>query len=122
MFLLNDVIQIGAAPDLLALRIFPAQGPQHACRVQRSLLEIAATVLGDPVQAIFGFAGNQLVDWQGHVEARFPAIGALATPWRWLNSGPFRDVRWAARCYSKEWRQTSQSSRIPKPWTPRTSM
>lgn len=48
---------------------------------------LPTVVLGDPMQAIFGFAGNQLVDWQSHVEARFPAIGELRTPWRWRNAG-----------------------------------
>lgn len=40
-------------------------------------------VLGDPMQAIFGFGGNQLVHWQQQVEPTFPAAGSLATPWRW---------------------------------------
>lgn len=60
--------------------------------VQHTIVDTLATVLptsvlGDPMQAIFGFAGNQLVHWQGQVEARFPAIGALGTPWRWRNAG-----------------------------------
>lgn len=60
--------------------------------IQHAIVDTLATVLptsvlGDPMQAIFGFAGNQLVHWQGHVEARFPAIGALDTPWRWRNAG-----------------------------------
>lgn len=60
--------------------------------VQHAIVDALATVLptsvlGDPMQAIFGFAGNQLVHWQAHVEPRFPAIGALATPWRWRNAG-----------------------------------
>lgn len=59
---------------------------QHA--IVDSLATVLPTsVLGDPMQAIFGFAGNQLVQWQGHVEARFPPIGALGTPWRWRNAG-----------------------------------
>lgn len=55
---------------------------QHA--VVSALAESLPTcVLGDPLQAIFGIAGNQLVHWEENVEARFPAAGALATPWRW---------------------------------------
>lgn len=55
---------------------------QHA--IVSALAESLPTcVLGDPLQAIFGFGGNQLVHWEGHVEARFPAAGVLATPWRW---------------------------------------
>lgn len=39
------------------------------------------------MQAMFAFAANRLVHWQNHVEAEFPTIGALATPWRWRNAG-----------------------------------
>lgn len=44
-------------------------------------------VLGDPMQAIFGFRGNALVDWNTGVLPHFPAVGQLATPWRWINAG-----------------------------------
>lgn len=44
-------------------------------------------VLGDPMQAIFGFAGNRLVDWATNVQTQFPVIGALQTPWRWRLAG-----------------------------------
>lgn len=44
-------------------------------------------VLGDPMQAIFGFRNNHLVDWQTGVQAAFPASGELGTPWRWRNAG-----------------------------------
>lgn len=40
-------------------------------------------VLGDPMQAIFGFGGNRLVDWNDDVLPHFPAIGMLNIPWRW---------------------------------------
>ena len=44
-------------------------------------------VLGDPMQAIFGFGGNRLVDWNDDVLPHFPAIGMLNTPWRWRRVG-----------------------------------
>lgn len=66
---------------------------QHAI-IDALSTELPTAVLGDPMQAIFGFAGNQLVDWQNHVEARFPSIGALATPWRWRNAGTEPLGRW----------------------------
>jgi hypothetical protein len=44
-------------------------------------------VLGDPMQAIFGFGGNRLVNWQVDVEAQFPSVGILQTPWRWRLAG-----------------------------------
>lgn len=59
---------------------------QHAI-VDALAAELPAAVLGDPLQAIFGFAGNQLVHWQAHVEPRFPTVGALGIPWRWRNAG-----------------------------------
>lgn len=43
-----------------------------------------ACVLGDPMQAIFGFAGK-LVDWEKDVCSFFPKVRELATPWRWKN-------------------------------------
>lgn len=58
---------------------------QHS--IVDALAEVLPTsVLGDPLQAIFGFAGP-LVHWAGHVERRFPQIGELRTPWRWRNAG-----------------------------------
>ena len=44
-------------------------------------------ILGDPMQAIFGFAGNRLPDWDTEVCTVFPIVGALDTPWRWNNAG-----------------------------------
>jgi DNA helicase-2/ATP-dependent DNA helicase PcrA len=44
-------------------------------------------VLGDPMQAIFGFGGNRLVNWQADVETHFPPVGMLQTPWRWRLAG-----------------------------------
>jgi len=44
-------------------------------------------VLGDPMQAIFNFRGNTLVDWATDVVTQFPPIGVLQTPWRWRLAG-----------------------------------
>ncbi|MDN5537419.1 UvrD-helicase domain-containing protein [Comamonas sp.] len=54
---------------------------QHAivCSLAQSL---PTCVLGDPMQAIFGFR-DPLVHWERDVQAAFPPIGALQTPWRW---------------------------------------
>lgn len=55
---------------------------QHA--IVSGLAQVLPTcVLGDPMQAIFGFRGNQLVHWTNDVQAQFPAAGELGTPWRW---------------------------------------
>lgn len=47
---------------------------------------IPTCVLGDPLQAIFGFA-EPTVDWKSDVLTLFPALGELGTPWRWRNAG-----------------------------------
>lgn len=43
-------------------------------------------VLGDPMQAIFGFGGDGLAGWDKDVCAYFPIVGELTTPWRWINA------------------------------------
>lgn len=50
-------------------------------------MELRVCVVGDPMQAIFNFAGNSLVDWNEDVRKSFPASGHLTTPWRWRNAG-----------------------------------
>lgn len=39
------------------------------------------------MQAIFGFRGNALADWNQQVCAHFPVVAELTTPWRWRNAG-----------------------------------
>jgi DNA helicase-2/ATP-dependent DNA helicase PcrA len=59
--------------------------PQHA--IVTALANLLPTcVLGDPLQAIFGFA-EPLVAWEQDVHAVFPPAGTLTTPWRWRNAG-----------------------------------
>ena len=74
--------------------------------VQHGIIDALATVLptavlGDPMQAVFGFAGNRLVDWQVDVEARFPAVGELETPWRWQNAGAENLGHWLLEARSQ---------------------
>lgn len=71
--------------------------------VQHSLVTALANVLptcvlGDPMQAIFGFGGNQLVDWNAHVLQQFPPIGELNRPWRWINAGTPQFGQWLLDC------------------------
>lgn len=66
---------------------------QHSI-VDALAADLPTVVLGDPMQAIFGFAGNRLVSWGGDVVPRFPPIGELATPWRWINAGMEELGRW----------------------------
>ena len=72
---------------------------QDCSIVQHALVHFAANalptcVLGDPMQAIFGFQGNELADWQNHVCTHFPLIGELTIPWRWINVGEEAFGRW----------------------------
>ena len=60
--------------------------PQHLIIYVLSLI-LPTCVLGDPMQAIFGFRGNVLADWGQQVCAHFPVIAELDTPWRWRNVG-----------------------------------
>jgi hypothetical protein len=66
---------------------------QHAI-VDALANDLPTVVLGDPMQAIFGFAGNRLVNWGRDVAPRFPPLGELATPWRWINAGTEELGRW----------------------------
>lgn len=50
-------------------------------------------VLGDPLQAIFDFAGR-LADWEADVRKHFPPAGELSTPWRWINAGEHGFGEW----------------------------
>ena len=58
---------------------------QHAL-VTGSARHLPTTVLGDPLQAIFGFGSDKLADWDGNVLTYFPLAGELNTPWRWINA------------------------------------
>lgn len=50
-------------------------------------------VLGDPLQAIFGFR-EPTVNWDSDVHGLFPRLGALETPWRWRNAGAENLGQW----------------------------
>jgi hypothetical protein len=66
---------------------------QHA--LATSIAEtIPAAVLGDPMQAIFGFGSNALVGWEEDVHAYFAPAGQLGTPWRWINAEEEAFGRW----------------------------
>ncbi len=65
---------------------------QH--QIIQHLSQILPTcLLGDPLQAIFGWAGNEPPSWRD-VVAEFPIAGELDTPWRWINAGHEAFGRW----------------------------
>ena len=44
-------------------------------------------ILGDPMQAIFGFSQKDpLADWEKHIRKYFPIVAELDIPWRWINA------------------------------------
>lgn len=72
---------------------------QDCSIVQHAIVYYAASalpicVLGDPMQAIFGWQGNELVDWDKHVHQHFPLVGELTTPWRWKDAKTETFGRW----------------------------
>lgn len=66
--------------------------PQHEI-VAHASAALRTCVLGDPLQAIFTFAGPT-ADWEREVKAQFPDAGELNTPWRWINAGEEAFGRW----------------------------
>ncbi|WP_425258148.1 UvrD-helicase domain-containing protein [Rubrivivax sp. RP6-9] len=54
---------------------------------------LPTSVLGDPLQAIFGFR-EPTVNWDSDVHRLFPRLGALETPWRWRNAGAEKLGQW----------------------------
>ena len=63
---------------------------QDCTEIQHVLVALASSVLptcvlGDPLQAIFGFAGK-LANWEIDVRDHFPHAAELSTPWRWINA------------------------------------
>jgi hypothetical protein len=45
-------------------------------------------ILGDPLQGIFGFGSNVLVNWDTDIAGNFERLADLSTPWRWKQNGP----------------------------------
>lgn len=70
---------------------------QHEIIVHLSTM-LPTCVLGDPLQAIFGFKGNVLVDWIKDVQSYFKPSGELSTPWRWINVGAEELGQWLLQC------------------------
>ena len=69
-------------------------------------------VLGDPMQAIFGFGQDNLAKWNEEVCAYFPLLGELSTPWRWINAGAEPLGRWLLEVRGKLLRGESIDLRL----------
>jgi DNA helicase-2/ATP-dependent DNA helicase PcrA len=55
---------------------------QHAM-IAHAAQTLPTVVLGDPLQAIFGFGSDSLANWDDVIKY-FPIVGQLDTPWRWI--------------------------------------
>jgi hypothetical protein len=66
---------------------------QHAI-VYYAARALRTCVLGDPMQAIFGFGADRLADWDAQVCQHFPIIGQLQIPQRWVRVGEDAFGRW----------------------------
>ena len=73
---------------------------QHAV-VAYAAQTLPTCVLGDPMQAIFGFGGDDLAKWDEDVCTYFPLAGELDTPWRWINAGAEPLGRWLLNVRAK---------------------
>ena len=74
--------------------------PQHAI-VYYAAQSLPSCILGDPMQAIFGWQGNEAADWHDQVCKHFPIRGQLADPWRWTNAGTDGFGRWLLQIRAK---------------------
>ena len=58
---------------------------QHAL-VYYAAQSLPTCVLGDPMQAIFGFGSDRLTKWDEEACKHFPVVAELTVPWRWINA------------------------------------
>ena len=59
---------------------------QHGIIVKLSR-DLPSRILGDPLQGIFDFNGQNSVDWERDVEVNFMQLGVLEVPHRWIQAG-----------------------------------
>jgi hypothetical protein len=64
------------------------------CTVEQHALVLAiaeavrVVILGDPLQALFGFGDNVLPSWEREVLSHFQQVDVETKPWRWAQSNP----------------------------------
>jgi DNA helicase-2/ATP-dependent DNA helicase PcrA len=88
----NDVI--AASYDRLIVDEYQDCSVRQHAVVGYAAQTLPTCVLGDPMQAIFGFGGDDLANWDEQVCGYFPLAGELATPWRWINASAEPLGRW----------------------------
>jgi len=55
---------------------------------------VPVIVFGDPLQGIFDFGAETIVNWTNNVLPTFPQIDELKTPWRWKKKGNDALAEW----------------------------
>lgn len=97
----TKLLQAGHINDVLCssyARLIVDEYQDCSIRQHEIVTAVAQTlptcILGDPLQAIFGFGGDALARWDNDVCAFFPIAAELKTPWRWINAGAEELGRW----------------------------
>lgn len=49
--------------------------------------DLPCRILGDPLQGIFNFGGQEPIDWKRDIEGNFELLGFLDVPHRWIRAG-----------------------------------
>jgi len=88
---INDVLR--ASYDRLIVDEYQDCSVRQHALVAYAAQTLPTVVLGDPLQAIFGFGADNLADWD-EVTKYLPVVGQLNTPWRWINAGAEPLGRW----------------------------
>ena len=81
---INDII--GASYDCLLVDEYQDCSIRQHAIVYYASATLRTCVVGDPLQAIFGFGNDPLAEWQKHVCSHFSHSGELTRPWRWINA------------------------------------
>ena len=88
-----NLLKAGHISDILAASYTQLIVDEYQdCSILQHTLVVSAAqilptcVLGDPMQAIFGFGADNLAKWNEDVCASFPLVCELNTPWRWINA------------------------------------
>jgi hypothetical protein len=89
---INDVLAANYA-RLLVDEYQDCSVRQHAIVLHASAT-LPTCIVGDPIQAIFGFGDDPLADWDEDVCKSFPLAGELSRPWRWINAGAEQLGEW----------------------------
>ena len=80
----NDILRASYA-HLIVDEYQDCTDTQHAI-VSLAAESLPTCILGDPMQAIFGFGSNTIPSWEGDVCDSFPPACELTRPWRWINA------------------------------------